>query len=63
MISLGLEGVLHIFLVMEFKQKGKVMPKVSSANSNIAVAVAAGAVGALVGRSVWKRIKNRKAKK
>lgn len=38
------------------------MTKVSS-NSNIAIAVAAGAAGALVGRSVWKRIKNRKAKK
>lgn len=36
---------------------------VSNSNSNIAVAVAVGAVGALAGRFVWKRIKNRKAKK
>jgi tagatose-1,6-bisphosphate aldolase len=32
-------------------------------NSNIAAAVVAGAVGALAGRFVWKRIRNRKAQK
>lgn len=40
------------------------MPKVApNSNANIAIAVAAGAVGALVGRSAWKRLKNHKAKK
>lgn len=34
--------------------------KVTS-NSDIAVAVAAGAVGVIAGRFVWKRIRNRKA--
>jgi len=32
-----------------------------TSNSNVAVAVAAGAVAALAGRFVWKRIRNRKA--
>jgi hypothetical protein len=38
----------------------KVVP---NSNSNIAVAVVAGAVAAVAGRFVWKRFKNRKASK
>jgi tagatose-1,6-bisphosphate aldolase len=40
------------------------MPKiVPNSNSNIAIAVVAGAVGVVAGRFVWKRLKNRKAQK
>jgi hypothetical protein len=42
--------------------KGKVMPKVAVTNSNVAVAVGAVAVTAVVTRFAWKRMKNRKAK-
>ena len=38
------------------------MTKVPS-NSNVALAAAAGAAVALVGSSLWRRAKNRKAKK
>lgn len=35
----------------------------TNSNTNIAAAIAAGAAGVIVGRFVWKRIKNRKAQK
>jgi hypothetical protein len=35
---------------------------ISNSNSNIAVAVVAGAAAVVASRFVWKRIKNRKAK-
>lgn len=40
------------------------MPKVTTnSNSNIAAAIAAGVAGVIVGRFIWKRVKNRKAQK
>lgn len=40
------------------------MPKVvPNSNSNVAVGVAAGALAVVAGGFVWRRLKNRKAKK
>jgi branched-subunit amino acid ABC-type transport system permease component len=52
-------------------EKGKIMPKVApnsdvvklTPTANIAAAVVAGAAGVVVGRFVWRRIRNRKASK
>ena len=43
----------------------KVVPNsnVVTSNKNVAVAVAAGAVAAMAGGFVWRRVKNRKAQK